>query len=89
MPKMQVYLPDELYERIKSRPEGLNVSGILQDALARHLEQLERLDALTTAVGSYEAEFGAFTDAELSRQVEADKRQAVRPRTKKRSRSAA
>ena len=33
MPKMQVYLPDELYEKVKSQTARLNVSGILQDAL--------------------------------------------------------
>ena len=46
MPKMQVYLPEELYEKIKSRTDRLNVSGILQGALAERLADLERLDAL-------------------------------------------
>lgn len=89
MPKMQVYLPDELYERIKSQTPRLNVSGILQDALAQRLDQLERIDALATAVDSYAAEFGAFSDEELDRQAEADKEQTVRPRTKRKGSSAA
>lgn len=89
MPKMQVYLPDELYEKIKSRTAHLNVSGILQEALAQRLDQLERQDALAAAVDSYTAEFGAFSDEELNRQADADKKQMARPRTKKKAPSAA
>ena len=79
MPKMQVYLPDELYEKIKSQTARLNVSGILQDALAQRHDQLERQDALAAAVDSYTAEFGVFSDEELNRQAEADRKQTVRP----------
>jgi post-segregation antitoxin (ccd killing protein) len=89
MPKMQIYLPDELYDRVKSQTTRLNVSGILQDALAQRLEQLERQDALAAAVDSYGAEFGAFTDEELTRQAEADTQHVVRPRAKRKSRPAA
>ncbi|MEO8266266.1 MAG: hypothetical protein ABI706_12255 [Ilumatobacteraceae bacterium] len=89
MPKMQVYLPDELYEKIKSHTARLNVSGILQHALAQRLDQLEREDALAAAVDSYTAEFGVFSDEELNRQAEADRKQTVRPRTKKKASSAA
>jgi post-segregation antitoxin (ccd killing protein) len=89
MPKMQVYLPDELYERTKSQTARLNVSGILQEALAQRLDQLERQDALAAAVDSYTAEFGLFSDEELNRQAEADRKQTVRPRTKKKASSAA
>ena len=89
MPKMQVYLPDDLYDKIKSQTARLNVSGILQEALAQRLDQLERQDALAAAVESYTAEFGAFSDEELNRQAEADKKQTVRPRTKKKASSAA
>jgi post-segregation antitoxin (ccd killing protein) len=89
MPKMQVYLPHELYEKIKSRTDRVNVSGILQDALAERLADLERLDALAAAVDSYEAEFGAFSDEELDRQAESDQKQAIRPRAKKKRASAA
>ena len=88
MPKMQVYLPDELYEKVKSQTTRLNVSGILQDALAQRLDQLERQDALAAAVDSYTAEFGVFSDDELNRQAEADSKQTVRPRTKKKAHSA-
>ncbi len=80
---MQVYLPDELYEKIKSRTDRVNVSGILQDALAERLAHLERLDALAAAVESYEAEFGAFSDEEMKSQAAADQQQTRRPRAKK------
>ena len=86
---MQVYLPDELYEKIKSRTARLNVSGILQEALAQRLDQLERQDALAAAVDSYTAEFGAFSDEELNRQADADKKQMARSRTKTKAHSAA
>ena len=89
MPKMQVYLPDELYEKLQSQTARLNVSGILQAALAQRLDQLERQDALAAAVDSYTAEFGVFSDEELIRQAEADRKHTVRPRTKKKATSAA
>ena len=89
MPKMQVYLPDELYEKVKSQTARLNVSGVLQEALAHRLAQLERLDALATAVDSYGAEFGTFTDEELNRQAEADAKQMVHPRAKRKAQSSA
>ncbi len=89
MPKMQVYLPDELYDRVKSRVDRVNVSGLLQEALAQRLADLERLDALAAAVDSYEKEVGPFSDAELDRQAESDQKQAIRPRAKKKRASAA
>jgi post-segregation antitoxin (ccd killing protein) len=89
MPKMQVYLPDDLYEKVKSRTDRVNVSGILQDALAERLSDLERLDALAAAVDSYEAEFGVFSDDELNRQADSDQKQTTRPRAKKKRVSAA
>jgi post-segregation antitoxin (ccd killing protein) len=89
MPKMQVYLPDELYERVKANTARLNVSGVLQDALLDRLAQIERLDALSAAVGSYEAEFGVFSDEELRLQAENDAKAAIRPRLKRKGPSAA
>jgi post-segregation antitoxin (ccd killing protein) len=89
MPKMQVYLPDELYEKVKGQASRLNVSGVLQDALVQRLAELERLDALAAAVDSYEGEFGAFSDKELKQQAGADKKQMTRPKAKKQGPSAA
>ncbi len=79
MPKMQVYLPDELYQRLKSHAGRLNVSGILQEALTRQLGDLERREALIAAVADYEAEFGKITDEEMRAQAAADKRNAIHP----------
>ena len=59
------------------------MSGILQEAVAERLAQLERLDALAVAVGSYEAEFGAFSEDDLRAQVERDEPTAVRVRSKR------
>ena len=84
MPKMQVYLPDELYEKVKSHGSRLNVSGILQAALVQRLAQLERHEALDAAVHSYEGEFGSFSDEELGSQAEADIRQTMRTPARKR-----
>jgi post-segregation antitoxin (ccd killing protein) len=87
MPKMQVYLPDELYERLKAHGEHLNVSGILQEALTRQLADMERREALIAAVADYEAEFGKITEEELREQEEADKRNVTYPPAKKRRRT--
>ena len=82
---MQVYLPDELYERLKAHGEHLNVSGILQEALTRQFADMERREALIAAVADYEAEFGAFTEDELRAQEEADKRNAIHPPPRRRT----
>ena len=37
MARMNIYLPDDLVERAKS--EGLNVSGLAQDAVAAELDR--------------------------------------------------
>ncbi len=79
MPKMQVYLPDELYAKVKAQQPRLNVSGILQEALEEHLAELGRREALDEAIADYEAEFGAFTEEQLDRRVEADLRDMVFP----------
>ena len=88
MPKVQVYLPDELYERLKAHGEHLNVSGILQEALTRQLADMERREALIAAVADYEAEFGAFTEEELRERAEADKRNAIHPPPRRKRRTA-
>ena len=87
MPKMQVYLPDTLYEQVKSESARLNVSGILQEALTERLAELERRDALTSALAAHTAESGQFSDAELEQQAKADRGSAIyaRKRTKRSS----
>ncbi|MGI8816314.1 MAG: hypothetical protein ACR2G2_13840 [Pseudonocardia sp.] len=56
MPRMQVYLPDELHRAVKS--EGLPVSEILQDALRRELARRERLAALDEYLAALSTEVG-------------------------------
>jgi post-segregation antitoxin (ccd killing protein) len=80
MPKMQVYLPSELYEQVKARSDQLNVSALLQDALAERLAQLDRLDAARAALAEYEAEFGVITPEEIAARLAADEAEAERNR---------
>ena len=73
MPRMQVYLPDDLYRAVKDR--GLPASDLLQRAVQAELrrqgllEEAERyLHDLVDEVGSPDAEAIAKADA-LSRRV--------------------
>src|SRR5690348_15518707 len=65
MPKMQVYLPADLHERVRMRSDRLNVSNVLQRALELELAELERREALDSAVSAYESKQGRFTASEL------------------------
>ncbi len=89
MPKMQVYLPDDLYEQLKGVGVELNVSRILQEALVLRLAHLERLRLLDEALADYQAEFGSFDGTELDKQEAIDKQSAVRPKSKKKRQTAA
>jgi post-segregation antitoxin (ccd killing protein) len=89
MPKMQVYLPDELYRRVKAE-DDLNVSKVLQDALGELFAQRERAKALDELIAAYEAEHGVITDEEMEAQEAADRANAyVSTGKPKRRRSAA
>ena len=85
---MQVYLPDELYLRVKTRGTSLNVSGVLQAALETSLDELERQEALCAAVAEYESRHGAFTNTELNAITRRDHEKAVSTRTRRRSSAA-
>lgn len=89
MPKIQVYLPEKLYERVKRRADRLNVSNILQAALEDVLAEIERQEALDAAVRSYEAEHGVFTDAAMATREAADRHNARRVTSRRRRRSSA
>ncbi len=89
MPKMQVYLPHDLYRDVKSFGAAINVSAVLQAALTEHLAALERSRAVAEAIAHYEAEFGMITDDEVARQSADDRANAVQPKAKKKRRSAA
>ncbi len=59
MPRMQVYLPDDLHRRVKD--QQLPVSEILQEALRRELSRREKLAALDTYLDELSAEVGEAT----------------------------
>ncbi len=86
---MQVYLPDDLYAQVKSATSRLNVSGILQVALAARIAELARLDALKTALDTYQDEFGAFSETELECQIRTDAEEAITPSSKSKRKKAA
>ncbi len=59
MPRVQVYLPDELYEELKRR--GLPASELLQVALRSEIERLRVLEATDEYLDALEREVGAPT----------------------------
>jgi post-segregation antitoxin (ccd killing protein) len=83
MPKMQVYLPDDLYAQVKAEGQNFNVSGILQQALQERIDHESRLVAGREAVADYEAEFGAFTEEELAEQASLDLENSIYPQAKR------
>lgn len=56
MPRLQVYLPDELHEELKRR--GLPASELLQIALRAELERQDALDATEAYLDELAAEVG-------------------------------
>jgi post-segregation antitoxin (ccd killing protein) len=89
MPKMQVYLPDDLYSQVKAQGQNFNVSGILQQALQERIDHENRLTAGREAVADYEAEFGAFTEADLTEQASLDLENSIHPQAKRKRPKAA
>ena len=65
MPRMQVYLPEPLYTRVKAR--GLPVSELLQKALAAELRRLDLLAETDRYVQDLVAEVGEPSAAEQAR----------------------
>jgi hypothetical protein len=59
MPRLQVYLPDDLHDELKRR--GLPASELLQIALRAELERLEALDDTTAYLEELAAEVGEPT----------------------------
>ena len=59
MPRMQVYLPAELYEAVKDR--GLPASEILQRAVRVELRRLELFEAADDYLAELLAEVGETT----------------------------
>lgn len=56
MPRMQVYLPDDLYEQLKRR--GLPASELLQVAVRAEIERRDAIDATGAYLDELAAEVG-------------------------------
>jgi len=59
MPRVQVYLPDDLHDELKRR--GLPASELLQIALRAELERQDALDETATYLKELAAEIGEPT----------------------------
>lgn len=77
MPRMQVYLPDDLYRAIKAR--GLPASDLLQRAVRAELRRLDLLAETDRYVEELVAEVGAPTPAERARAEAVARRLARQP----------
>jgi post-segregation antitoxin (ccd killing protein) len=77
---MQLYLPDDLYELVKSR--GLPASELLQKAVRAELRRLELLDENARYLAELEAEMGQPTAAERARAKASVERITKRARRK-------
>jgi hypothetical protein len=80
MPRMQLYLPDDLYELVKTR--GLPASELLQKAVRAELRRLDLLEENARYLAGLEAEVGKPTPAELARAKTVVERIAKRARRK-------
>lgn len=65
MPRMQVYLPDELYREVKER--GLAASELLQRAIAVEVRRLELEARADEYLAELAAEVGEPSDTDLLR----------------------
>ncbi|MGN6782053.1 MAG: hypothetical protein ACTHJH_11165 [Marmoricola sp.] len=65
MPRMQVYLPDELYREVKER--GLPASELLQEAVAAEVRRRELRARADEYIEELVAEVGEPSEAELAR----------------------
>ncbi len=65
MPRMQVYLPEDLYQQVKAR--GLPVSELLQKALAAELRRRDLLAETERYVASLTKKLGEPSPAEQAR----------------------
>ena len=81
MPRVQVYLPDDLYEALKSR--GLPASELLQEAVRAELEHRDALDETDRYLSELVAEVG---EPSPDQQARAD---AIARRIRSRHRSVA
>lgn len=88
MPKIQIYVPQELHERLQREGAELNVSALFQRSLDAELAELARRRALDELIAHWEKARGKpFTREELDAQLASDKKHALRPLARRRSRS--
>lgn len=64
MPRLQVYLPDDLYGQLKAR--RLPASELLQEAVRAELERHRALEATEEFITELEGEVGEPTPRQLS-----------------------
>jgi hypothetical protein len=77
MARMQVYLPDSLFEQVKAR--GLPASELLQKAVRAELRRLDLLAETDRYVADLVAEVGPPTTAQRTRAAAVAQRLARRP----------
>lgn len=80
MPRMQVYLPDDLYQLVKER--GLPASELLQKAVRAELRRLDLLAETDRYIAGLLAEVGPPTTEERA-QAEAVAKRVARRRARK------
>ena len=86
MPRMQVYLPQDLYDQVKGR--GLPASELLQAAVRAEVRRQALLEEGDRYLGELEAEVGEPTTDEVARAEVMVERLARRSRSRSRSREA-
>ncbi len=77
MPRMQVYLPEAMYEQVKTR--GLRVSDLLQKAVQAELRRQDLLAETDRYLADLIAEVGAPSAAQCVRAGAVARRLARRP----------
>ena len=85
MPRMQVYLPRDLYDQVKGR--GLPASELLQAAVRAEVRRQALLEEGDRYLGELVAEVGEPTADEVARAEVMVERLARRSRSRSRSRS--
>ncbi|MGD0950689.1 MAG: hypothetical protein ABSA52_25170 [Candidatus Binatia bacterium] len=80
MPRMQVYLPDDLYELLKAR--DLPASELLQKAVRAEVRRLDLLAETERYVADLVAEVGPPTAGQRARALVVAQRLTRRPRRK-------
>jgi hypothetical protein len=80
MPRMQVYLPDDLYQLVKAR--GLPASELLQKAVRTELRRLDLLEGSDRYLADLVAQVGQPTESERARARAAAERIVGRGRRK-------